>query len=121
MPIEELTYDDVTVKLIKLERATFKEAEEFKRKLIHDIENGKLKIVVDLSSCLFMDSTFLSALVTTLKRISTAGGDLKLVAVQTETLALLELTGTYKIFEIYKTREAAVHSFKEIVIEGVKE
>jgi len=112
MPIEELIYEDVTVKLIKLERATFKEAEEFKSRLAKDIENGQLKIVVDLSECLFMDSTFLSALVTTLKRITTVGGNLKLVAVQAETLALLELTGTHKIFDIFQTRENAISSFE---------
>ncbi len=112
MPIEELLIDDVTVKNVKLDRATFKDAEEFKRRLAQDIENKKLKILVDLSGCLFMDSTFLSALVTSLKRITEAGGNLKLVAIQPETLSLLELTGTYKVFEIFHSRESALNSFK---------
>ncbi|MBZ0200624.1 MAG: STAS domain-containing protein [Ignavibacteriaceae bacterium] len=112
MPIEELLVDDVTIKNIKLERATFKEAEEFKHMLTQDIENKKLKVVVDLSDCLFMDSTFLSALVTSLKKITEAGGNLKLVVIRPETLSLLELTGTYKVFEIFHNRESAVNSFK---------
>jgi anti-anti-sigma factor len=102
---------DVIIEVIGLERATFKEAEEFKKLLDKDIESGHSKIIVDLSSCSFMDSTFLSTIVTALKKVSKIGGNLKLVGVHSETQALLELTGTIKVFEIYETKDEAIKSY----------
>jgi len=102
---------DVIVEVIGINRATFKEAEEFKKLLNKDIDNGHSKIIVDLSNCNFMDSTFLSTIVTALKKVSKIGGNLKLVGVHSEAQALLELTGTIKVFEIYKTKDEAVKSF----------
>jgi len=58
-----------------------------------------------------MDSTFLSTIVTALKKVSKIGGNLKLVGVHSEARALLELTGTIKVFEIFKTKDEAVKSF----------
>lgn len=103
---------DVIVETIDINHATFKEAEEFKKKIENQFENGYKKFIIDLSKCNFMDSTFLSTIVTVLKKVSKAGGNLKLAGVHAEAQALLELTGTAKIFEIYKTKEEAVKSYK---------
>ncbi len=102
---------DVVVEVVDINRATFKEAEQFKKLLDKDIEKGYLKIIVDLNNCNFIDSTFLSTIVTALKKVSKAGGNLKLIGVHSETQALLELTGTVKVFEIYNSREEAISSF----------
>ena len=103
---------DVVVEVVDINRATFKESEEFKKFLEKDIDKGYLKIIIDLSNCNFIDSTFLSTIVTALKKISKIGGNLKLVGVHSETQALLELTGTVKVFEIYENRSKAIESFK---------
>jgi len=103
---------DVVVEVVDINRATFKESEEFKKFIDNDIEKGHLKIIIDLSNCDFIDSTFLSTIVTALKKVSKIGGNLKLVGVHSETQALLELTGTAKVFEIYKNRSMAIESFK---------
>jgi anti-sigma B factor antagonist len=87
------------------------EAEEFKKLLNKDIDNGYSKIIVDLSKCSFIDSTFLSTIVTALKKVSKIGGNLMLVGVHSETQALLELTGTAKVFEIYPSKDKALKSF----------
>ena len=68
-------YDDVLVEVVNLTRATLKEAEEFKLTLTQDIEEGVRKIVVDLSQCEFIDSTFLGALVVSLKKITNVNSD----------------------------------------------
>src|SRR3970040_2693697 len=99
---------DVIVAVIGINRAAFKEAEEFKKLLDKDIDNGHSKIIVDLSNCNFMDSTFLSTIVTALKKGRKIGGNLKLVGVHSEAQALLELTGTVKVFEIFSNRNEAV-------------
>lgn len=103
--------DDIVIEVVDIDRATFREAEEFKKLLNQDIENGSSKIIIDLSRCKFIDSTFLSTIVTTLKRVNKIGGTLKLAGVHDEAEALLELTGTVKVFEIYPSKDEALKSF----------
>ena len=104
-------YDDVVVEIIELTRATLQEAQEFKNILSEDINENYLKFVVDLKECEFIDSTFLSTLVTTLKLLLSKGGNIKLSSANSEVQSLLELTGTHHIFEIFKTRREAVESY----------
>ncbi len=104
-------YGDITVEIVNLTRATLKEAEEFKLTLAQDIEEGARKIVVDLRQCEFIDSTFLGALVVTLKKITALSGDLKLVGFQPAVHSMFELTRMYRVFEAYSTKEEAISSF----------
>ena len=104
-------YDNIIVEVVNLTRATLKEAEEFKQTLTQDIEMGARKIVVDLNECEFIDSTFLGALVVSLKKITNLGGDLRLVGFQPAVHSMFELTRMYRVFEAYKTKEEAVESF----------
>jgi len=106
-------YNDVLVEVVNLTRATLKEAEEFKLTLLQDIEEGVKKIVVDISQCEFIDSTFLGALVVSLKKITSLGGDLRLVGFQPSVHSMFELTRMYRVFESYKTKEEAVQSFNQ--------
>lgn len=103
---------DVVVEKVNLTRATLKEAEEFKKTLLNDIDDGNRKIIVDLSDCEFIDSTFLGALVVSLKKIATLGGDLKLVGFKPNVRSMFELTRMYRVFESYSTTEQALESFR---------
>lgn len=105
-------YNDVIVECVNLSRATLKEAEEFKKTLTQEIEMGTRKIVVDLTECEFIDSTFLGALVVSLKKITGLGGDLRLVGFQPAVHSMFELTRMYRVFEAFKTKEDAINSFK---------
>jgi anti-anti-sigma factor len=102
---------DIVVEKVNLTRATLKEAEDFKKTLGSDIESGKKRIVVDLADCEFIDSTFLGALVISLKKITALGGDLKLVGFQPNVRSMFELTRMYRVFESFETKEEAVASF----------
>ena len=113
MDFNKEKYNDVLVEVVNLTRATLKEAEEFKLTLLHDIEEGAKKIVVDISECEFIDSTFLGALVVSLKKITSLGGDLRLVGFQPSVHSMFELTRMYRVFESYKTKEEAVKSFSQ--------
>lgn len=104
-------YEDVIVETVNLGRATLKEAEEFKKILTEDIENGAKKIVVDLSECEFIDSTFLGALVVSLKKVTALGGDLKLVGFQPSVHSMFELTRMYRVFEAFSSKKEAIESF----------
>ncbi len=105
-------YGDILVEVVNLTRATLKEAEEFKQTLTQDIEMGARKIAVDLTQCEFIDSTFLGALVVSLKKITNLGGDLRLVGFQPAVHSMFELTRMYRVFEAFKTKEEAIQSFK---------
>lgn len=104
--------EDVILLTVNLQRATLVEAEEFKDILINDIQRGFKKIVVDLSSCEFIDSTFLGSLVVSLKKLTGLGGDLRLVGFQPAVHSMFELTRMYRVFESFKSSDEAVESFK---------
>lgn len=105
------TYEDVLVQIVDLTRATLKEADEFKYTLSKSIDEGYRKIVVDLSNCEFIDSTFLGALVVSLKKVTAMGGDLRLVGFHPAVHSMLELTRMHRVFESFPTKEEAIKSF----------
>lgn len=111
MLIEKENFGDVLVQIIDIKRATMREAEDFKLQLINEIEAGKKKIVIDLTACEFIDSTFLGALVVALKKVTSLGGDLRLVGFQPAVHSMFELTRMYRVFESFKTKDEAVKSF----------
>jgi anti-anti-sigma factor len=73
---------------------------------------GWRKIIVDLSECEFIDSTFLGALVVSLKKVTGLGGDLRLVGFQPAVHSMFELTRMYRVFESFKTKDEALKSFE---------
>ncbi|GAB4294146.1 MAG: STAS domain-containing protein [Ignavibacteriaceae bacterium] len=103
--------NDIVIESVDLVSATLREAEEFKNILANDIAQGFRKIVVDLSQCEFIDSTFLGALVISLKKVTSLGGDLRLVGFQPAVHSMFELTRMHRVFESYETKEEAVESF----------
>ncbi|MFZ2323524.1 MAG: STAS domain-containing protein [Ignavibacteriaceae bacterium] len=103
--------EDVVVITVGLKRATLVDAEEFKEELVNEIQRGIKKIVVDLSSCEFIDSTFLGSLVVSLKKLTALNGDLRLVGFQPAVHSMFELTRMYRVFESFKSKEEAIKSF----------
>jgi len=104
-------HNDVIVEVVDLNRATLNEANNLKQRLTENIENGYKKIVVDLSACEFVDSTFLGALVVSLKKVTSLGGDLTLVGFRPAVHSMFELTRMYRVFETFNTKEDAIISF----------
>jgi anti-anti-sigma factor len=104
---------DVMVEKIHLSRATFKEASLFKDRLVFDILRNNLKIVIDLSNCEYIDSTFLGSLVVILKKMAERGGEIKYVIPQPSAIYLFKITGLYGILNLYRNKSEAVESFRE--------
>jgi anti-sigma B factor antagonist len=81
------------------------------------------KVVFDMSSVNFLDSSGCGALLSCLRQVNTAGGDMKLFGVTkpVRTLfelirmhrirTLFELIRMHRIVEMYDTKEAALASF----------
>jgi len=102
---------DVLIEKVNFTRATFKEAQEFKDKIIYDILMNNEKIIIDLSSCEYIDSTFLGALVVILKKMAERSGEIKYIIPQPSALYLFKITGLYGVLNLYRTREEAIESF----------
>lgn len=101
----------VVVETVNLIKATSEEAEEFKIILLKHIRDGNINLLIDLQRCIFIDSTFLSALIVAQKVTMEEGGSLKLLSPQNEVAEVLEATGMTKIFDIFSTTEEALPSF----------
>lgn len=116
MDFDKSYQNNIVILSVNLIRATLKEAEEFKNILMEEINIGRKKLVVDLTTCEFIDSTFLGSLVVALKKATMIGGDLKLVGFQPAVSSMFELTRMYRVFESFKTRAEAVKSFDQSTI-----
>ena len=102
---------DIVVEVVNLSRATWKEAIAFKKILDDDVEKKFRKLIVDISQCEFLDSTFLGALVHAKRSLNKIGGDLKIVEPSSVFKVLREKTSTLQIFDTYKSLEDAINSF----------
>jgi len=102
---------DILIEKVNFTRATFKEAQEFKDRLVYDILMNNEKIIIDLSSCEYIDSTFLGALVVILKKMAERSGEIKYVIPQPSALYLFKITGLYGVLNLYRTRDEAIESF----------
>ena len=109
---EDVRGDIVVVKVLHTE-ATLRYALDFRNYLLSLIASGKSKIVVDLTSTTFMDSTFLGALVYTLKKSVAAGGGLRIIRnkIDSPVWTMFEITNMIQVFKIYEEPQAAVASF----------
>ena len=103
---------DIVIEVVNLSRATWKEANQFKVILQEDVEKKFRKLVVDISQCEFLDSTFLGTLVLAKRSINKIGGELKIVEPPSVFKVLREKTSTLQVFDSYKSLEDAVNSFR---------
>ncbi|MDZ7764669.1 MAG: STAS domain-containing protein [Melioribacteraceae bacterium] len=109
--IVEERIGDVIVEIINVERASVKEANELKERLTDAIDEGYKKIIVDLSECEFVDSSFLGVLVSSLKKVAKLEGDLKLVGFRPTVRSMFELTRLFRVFETFTNLQEAVKSY----------
>lgn len=83
-------------------------APEFKERMVELIEDGKTRIVVDLSAATFIDSTTLGVLVGGVKRLRPADGTLALVCTDQNIVKIFEITGLDRVFPIHASRADAL-------------
>jgi anti-sigma B factor antagonist len=69
-------------------------------------------VILDLGRLRFIDSSGLGAMLSCLRQLNAAGGDLKLCGMSKAVRAVFELVRMHKIFDIYGTREQAVSAFQ---------
>jgi anti-sigma B factor antagonist len=95
-----------------LERIDAFSAPDLRGRLEHLLADGAIRFVLDLSEVPFMDSAGMAVLVSLLKRVRVAGGDVHLVWPQAEAAQrIIRLTRFDRVFEVAETRQAALKGF----------
>ena len=103
--------DDVVVARIPVADLDASNSNEFKHDIAPVLESGD-KVVIDLSSVRFVDSSGLGAMLSCLRQMTAKGGDLKLSGMSKQVRATFELVRMHRIFDIFDTSEEAMLSFK---------
>ena len=75
------------------------------------VDDGRVRLVCDLSAVEYTSSAGLRALLATLKATRQQGGDFRLAAVRPSVHRVLELSGFTSILKLYGDVDAAVESF----------
>ena len=73
------TVGDIAIEKVRLPKATLIEAKVFWERLQTAISQENDKLIVDLSDCTFIDSTFMGVIVQTQRELIKNQGELKLV------------------------------------------
>jgi anti-sigma B factor antagonist len=102
---------DVAVVTITSEQLDASNAEDF-RNFMAPVLQECSKLVLDLDRVQFVDSRGCGAILSCLKHVSAAGGDLKLCHINKPVRTVFELIRLHRICEILDTREAAIGAFK---------
>ena len=104
--IERSVKNGFVIEKVNLVRATLNEAYEIKNNLLEDGLDYD-KIIVDLSSCDYIDSTFLGALVYSYRKIKERDGIVVLILGDTFLSTSFIFREISSIFQVYRTvREA---------------
>jgi len=110
----EIIYvDGVFVISVNLTRSTLNEAVAFRKIVEEEINSGHTKLVIDLSKCDYIDSTFFGVVVLALQKMIVIGGKLKVVEPVNQREDIFTTPNTLGLFDLYKTREEAIKSFDE--------
>ena len=117
-PYEYFTSEILKNEILKIklnfERATSHEASKFKEYIVRKVDKGYRKIIIDLSKIELIDSTFIGALIFSLKKLKANNGKLKLILDENNIPASFSATSLIEVFDIYYTEEAAAYSFKSV-------
>ncbi len=94
-----------TIVKVNLIRATANEAEFFKNHLFGLEDNNTPSIIIDLSDCNFIDSTFLSSILSFTKNNNIK---VDLVVADERQMTIFRITKLDKIFNIYQSLDKAI-------------
>lgn len=107
MELSELTTDDGISVVSPSGRLTMVGAPDLRDMVSSLVQEGRTRLVVDLSGVTFLDSSGLGALVAGLKSARQAGGDLRIAAASEQVLLVLKLTSLDRVLEPHASVEAA--------------
>ena len=104
-------YSGIYIVNVNLLRATMEVASSFSKFLMEIVNDKKIKLIVNLSRCEFIDSSILGVLVNSLKKVTALDGDLRIVWPSRDEHSMLYLTRMDKVFQIFHNLKDAVESY----------
>src|SRR5881396_3501658 len=101
------------IDIIKLDgKITIGAGDQQLREVISNMVNdGKLKILLDMSGVTTIDSSGIGELVGSYTTVANRGGKLKLLHLPAKLNELLHITQLITVFEVYESEQEAVGSF----------
>jgi anti-sigma B factor antagonist len=111
LQIAERHVDDVTVLNLSGELTVDDGDIAFGKHVDALVDNGRSKIVVDLSNVTYIDSAGVGMMVAELKRVRQAGGEMKLAHLTARSHHLLAMMKLKLVFDIFDDEQAAIRSF----------
>lgn len=106
--IEKKIEEYAVVLNVNLLRATLNEVSEIKEFLEEGITDTDKDIIVNLSACEHLDSTFLGALVSTFKKLKAQNRSMIIIEPQEQSSLFITLNSIGKIFPIYQSVRVAL-------------
>jgi len=97
---------------VNLLRATLNEVSEIKEYLEEAITDTDKDIIVNLSACEHLDSTFLGALVSTFKKLKAQNRSMIIIEPQEQSSLFITLNSIGKIFPIYQSVRVALEDIE---------
>ena len=111
MQFETEKLGDVTIVKVLTEVLDAGNAKEFRAE-ITPILKEDIKIVFDLNQVNFLDSSGCGTILSCLRQLKTAGGDLKVFGLQQPVRTLFELIRLHRIIDIFNTRDEAINAYR---------
>ena len=104
-------HENILIEIITAKELDFKKTMHFKDILDEDISEGYNNILVDLSECDSIDSSFLGLLVQANKKLKINNGHLKIIGLNALSNNIIILSGFRKLFHVFNSKQSAILSF----------
>jgi anti-sigma B factor antagonist len=101
---------DVSVVSVRADHLDASVSEEFKREMTPILEEHQF-VLLDMGQLRFVDSAGLGAILSCLRKISSAGGDLKLCNLAKPVRASFEIARMHRIMDILGTEADGLQAF----------
>ena len=101
----------VSIVRVKETRLTYPLLSDFANTIASLISGGERKILLDLSTVVYVDSATIGCLMDLYRQATAVGGTLKLAGVQKRVETMLTMTGAQNFLEIHEDEPSAVKSF----------
>jgi len=108
MKIEKIK--DITIVEIISDVLEAHNAKEFKKDILEAIK-GSQKVIFNMKNVNFIDSSGCGVILSCIKNLKTAGGDLRLFGVSKEVMTIFELIRMHRIIDVFRTKDEAVQGF----------
>ncbi|MGB5850163.1 MAG: STAS domain-containing protein [Ignavibacteriaceae bacterium] len=103
-------HENILIEIIKAKELDFRKTMHLKDVLDEDVSEGYNNILVDLSECDSIDSSFLGMLVQTNKKLKLNNGHLKIIGLNASSDNIIIFSGLTKLFHVFNNKQLAIQS-----------